>query len=39
MRRVDGLASFMTKVSYGSHRANGLELLDEYFEKRLRRKY
>lgn len=39
MREKDGIASFMTKVSYGSHRANGLELLDDYFEQRLRRKY
>lgn len=38
MKKRDGIA-YITKVSYGSHRANGLELLDEYFELRLRRKY
>ena len=30
---------FITKVSYGSHRGHGLEMLDEPHEIRLRRKY
>ena len=30
---------FITKVSYGSHRGHGLEILDEPHEYRLRRKY
>lgn len=30
---------FITKVSYGSHRGHGLEILDEPHELRLRRKY
>lgn len=30
---------FITKVSYGSHRGHGLEILDDFHEKRIRRKY
>lgn len=30
---------FVTKVSYGSHRGNGLDILDDRGEMRLRRKY
>lgn len=30
---------FITKVSYGSHRGHGLEILDDFHEMRIRRKY
>jgi hypothetical protein len=30
---------FITKISWGSSRGNGLELVDETYEKRLKRKY
>ena len=30
---------FVTKISYGSHRGNGLDILDDRGEARLRRKY
>lgn len=37
--RAEEGVSYILKVSYGSHRANGLELLDEFHERRIRRKY
>lgn len=30
---------FITKISWGSSRGNGLELVNDAFEKRLKRKY
>ena len=30
---------YITKVSFGSHRANGLDILDDVNEMRLKRKY
>ena len=30
---------FITKVSWGSSRGNGLEIVNEKYEKRLKRKY
>ncbi|EAR98745.2 tubulin tyrosine ligase family protein (macronuclear) [Tetrahymena thermophila SB210] len=38
LKEKEGI-SYITKVSYGSHRANGLELVDDEYEVRLRRKY
>ncbi|KAL4484951.1 hypothetical protein ABPG74_020128 [Tetrahymena malaccensis] len=38
LKEKEGI-SYITKVSYGSHRANGLELVDDQYEVRLRRKY
>ena len=30
---------FITKISWGSSRGNGLELVDDKYERRLKRKY
>ena len=30
---------FITKISWGSSRGNGLEIVDDAYEKRLKRKY
>jgi hypothetical protein len=38
MKKKDGVP-FLIKVSWGAHRANGIELFDDYFELRTRRKY